>query len=58
MSDLFSKFATGSSQGIGLGLFLSRSIVEAHGDKIWAENNKNESDADNPKALLLHSVYQ
>ena len=36
---LFTKFATKSLHGIGLGLFISKSIVEAHGGKIWAENN-------------------
>ncbi|HET7146927.1 MAG TPA: HAMP domain-containing sensor histidine kinase [Candidatus Nitrosopolaris sp.] len=36
---LFSKFATKSFDGIGLGLFISKNIVEAHGGKIWAENN-------------------
>jgi signal transduction histidine kinase len=39
MPRLFTKFATKSHQGIGLGLFISKSIVEAHGGKIWAENN-------------------
>jgi two-component system sensor histidine kinase VicK len=37
---LFTKFATKSYQGTGLGLFISKSIVEAHGGKLWAENNK------------------
>jgi len=36
---LFSKFASKSLQGTGLGLFIAKSIVEAHGGKIWAENN-------------------
>jgi len=40
---LFSKFASKSFEGTGLGLFISRSIVEAHGGKIWAENNSSDS---------------
>lgn len=38
---LFRKFASSSQGGTGLGLFISRSIIEAHGGRIWAENNKD-----------------
>jgi two-component system, OmpR family, sensor histidine kinase VicK len=41
---LFSKFATKSTKGTGLGLFISKSIIEAHGGKIWGKNNYLEGE--------------
>ena len=38
---LFQKFISGSEKGTGLGLYISKSIVNAHGGEIWAESNKS-----------------
>ena len=36
---LFTKFASKSYKGTGLGLFISKGIIETHGGKIWGKNN-------------------
>ena len=48
---LFSKFVTKSEKGTGLGLYISKNIVEKHGGKIWAENN-----ADGKGATFVFSI--
>ena len=42
---LFSKFVTKSDRGTGLGLFISKSIIEAHGGNIWAESCSQQKGA-------------
>lgn len=42
---LFTKFTTKSSKGTGLGLYICKNIIKAHGGHIWAENNVNEKGA-------------
>ena len=45
MPRLFTKFVTKFESGLGLGLYISKSIIKAHGGKIWAENNKDGNGA-------------
>ena len=45
MPRLFEKFISKSYQGTGLGLFISKSIIKAHGGRIWSENNNVDKDS-------------
>ena len=53
---LFSKFATKSFSGTGLGLFICKSIIEAHGGSIWAQNNSNGKGATFSFTLPLDKI--
>ena len=54
--NLFEKFATRSEKGMGLGLYLSKKIIEAHGGNLWAENNVGSKGATFSFSLKLHDL--
>ena len=56
MPRLFTKFATKSYQGTGLGLFIAKSIIEAHNGSMWAENNNNNSDRKHKGATFYFTL--
>jgi signal transduction histidine kinase len=53
MSRLFEKFSRRSDSGVGLGLYIAKKIVDMHGGKIWAQNNRGTKGATFTFALPL-----
>jgi PAS domain S-box-containing protein len=55
---IFDAFMTTKEKGMGIGLAVSRSIVEAHGGRIWAENNPDRGGATFNVALPVSSTSE
>jgi signal transduction histidine kinase len=58
MPRLFQKFTTNSAKGTGLGLYISNSIVQAHGGRMWAENNADGKGATFTFTLPIEKTHQ
>jgi signal transduction histidine kinase len=58
MPRLFQKFVTKSEKGTGLGLFISNSIIQAHGGTMWAENNADGIGATFTFTLPIEKMQQ
>jgi signal transduction histidine kinase len=58
MPRLFQKFVTKSEKGTGLGLYISNSIIQAHGGKMWAENNADGKGATFTFTLPIEKRHQ
>jgi hypothetical protein len=52
---IFDAFVTTKEKGMGIGLAVSRSTVEAHGGRLWAENNKTRGATFNVALPLSHA---
>jgi signal transduction histidine kinase len=58
MPRLFQKFVTKSEKGTGLGLYISNRIIQAHGGKMWAENNADGKGATFTFTLPIEKSHQ
>jgi signal transduction histidine kinase len=54
---LFSIFTTKSDTGMGLGLYISKNIVKAHGGNMWGENNADGKEATFSFSLPSNGTY-
>jgi signal transduction histidine kinase len=53
LPDIFGKFISGTGMGTGLGLYISKNIIEAHGGKMWVSKNEPEYGAEQLSGATL-----